>query len=73
MTNVLGGIIEPHTSATGARGAAGHHQPPGQTPHVLKSTQIGSGFSARTDPAALVIGPTGVGLGLTAPCTSPTR
>jgi DNA-binding beta-propeller fold protein YncE len=30
---------------------------------VLASTQIGSGFSARTDQAALVIGPTGVGLG----------
>ena len=27
------------------------------------TTQIGSGFPARTDPAALVIGPTGVGLG----------
>jgi len=36
---------------------------PGEAPEVVKSTQIGSGFSARTDPAALVIGPTGVGLG----------
>jgi hypothetical protein len=29
-------------------------------PKVLESTVIGSGFSERTDPAALVIGPTGV-------------
>jgi len=34
------------------------------TPTVDSMTVIGSGFSARTDPAALVIGPTGVGLGL---------
>ncbi len=32
-------------------------------PQVLSRTVIGSGFSERTDPAALVIGPTGVGLG----------
>jgi hypothetical protein len=30
---------------------------------VLSSTRIGSGFPAKTDPNALVIGPTGVGLG----------
>ena len=32
-------------------------------PSRQSTTIIGSGFSARTDPAALVIGPTGVGLG----------
>lgn len=32
-------------------------------PHVTSRAIIGSGFSERTDPAALVIGPTGVGLG----------
>lgn len=32
-------------------------------PHRVGTTVIGSGFSARTDPNALVIGPTGVGLG----------
>src|SRR5579872_915536 len=32
-------------------------------PAVKSMTVIGSGFSHRTDPAALVIGPTGVGLG----------
>ena len=36
---------------------------PGQGKPELKSTTvIGSGFSGRTDPAALVIGPTGIGL-----------
>ena len=34
----------------------------GQTPQVQEETVIGSGFPERTDPAALVIGPTGVGL-----------
>jgi hypothetical protein len=33
-------------------------------PTVDSMTVIGSGFGARTDPAALVIGPTGVGLGI---------
>ena len=32
-------------------------------PRLLNTTTIGSGFAERTDPAALVIGPTGVGLG----------
>jgi sugar lactone lactonase YvrE len=32
-------------------------------PLVLRTTIIGSGFAERTDPNALVIGPTGVGLG----------
>lgn len=31
-------------------------------PQIRSITEIGSGFSERTDPAALVIGPTGVGL-----------
>ncbi len=34
-----------------------------QMPEVLSETVIGSGFSEKTDPDALVIGPTGVGLG----------
>ena len=33
-------------------------------PKEVSSTIIGSGFSQRTDPAALVVGPTGVALGL---------
>jgi hypothetical protein len=36
---------------------------PGYDPAVESSTVIGSGFAERTDPAALVIGPTGVALG----------
>jgi hypothetical protein len=32
-------------------------------PRLLNTTVVGSGFAERTDPAALVIGPTGVGLG----------
>lgn len=35
----------------------------GSMPAATSMTIIGSGFSERTDPAALVIGPTGVGLG----------
>jgi sugar lactone lactonase YvrE len=34
-----------------------------QPPERVKTTKIGSGFAQKTDPAALVIGPTGVGLG----------
>jgi hypothetical protein len=35
----------------------------GTPPSVTGKTVVGSGFGERTDPAALVIGPTGVGLG----------
>jgi hypothetical protein len=34
----------------------------GQAPQVQEETVIGSGFPERTDPSALVVGPTGVGL-----------
>jgi hypothetical protein len=64
VTNVLGGILPQPTSANG--GTVERlliTSLPFQVPRVLNSTQIGSGFSARTDSAALVIGPTGVGLG----------
>jgi DNA-binding beta-propeller fold protein YncE len=37
--------------------------PPGGMPQELLRTVVGSGFEQRTDPAALVIGPTGLGLG----------
>ena len=37
--------------------------PAGGTPRELSRTTIASGFEERTDPAALVIGPTGLGLG----------
>src|SRR5215470_7010326 len=64
VTNVLNGTVA-------ANGSVVHHgtvvrivlsiPPSGKPPQVLR-TVIGSGFAERTDPAALVIGPTGVGL-----------
>jgi hypothetical protein len=36
---------------------------PNRPPRLLAVTTIGSGFAERTDPAAFVVGPTGVGLG----------
>jgi uncharacterized protein (TIGR03118 family) len=36
------------------------HIPDGGTPHVLAMTQIASGYAHRTDPNALVVGPTGL-------------
>jgi hypothetical protein len=64
VTNVLNGTV----AANGAVVHKGtvlrltmalfrHH-----APLVLDRTRIGSGFAERTDPAALVVGPTGVGL-----------
>ena len=64
VTNVLGGILGHHKNANG--GTVQRlviTSAPNRTPRVLASTTIGSGFPARTDPNALVIGPTGVGLG----------
>jgi hypothetical protein len=64
VTNVLGGILTKHPYANG--GTVQRlliTSSPYRTPRVLASTRIGSGFPARTDPNALVIGPTGVGLG----------
>jgi hypothetical protein len=64
VTNVLGGILGHHPSPNG--GTVQRlliTSAPYQVPRVLASTRIGSGFPARTDPSALVIGPTGVGLG----------
>jgi hypothetical protein len=63
VTNVLGGIIGHHKGPDGGTVqrlviTSG----PDRAPRVLASTTIGSGFAARTDPAALVLGPTGDGL-----------
>lgn len=64
VTNVLNGTVAAN-GATVDRGtvlridlAIGEH-----APYRADSTVIGSGFPERTDPAALVVGPTGVGLG----------
>ena len=65
VTNVLNGTVA-------ARGKIVHRGtvirllvivPPGRLPFILRSDRIGSGFAEHLDPAALVIGPTGVGLG----------
>jgi hypothetical protein len=64
VTNVLGGILGHHQNADG--GTVQRlviTSAPNRTPRVLASTTIGSGFPARTDQNALVIGPTGDGLG----------
>ena len=65
VTNVLNGTVA-------ANGAVVNHgavlrivlsTPVGGTPAVVSSTKIAGAFGERTDPAALVIGPTGLGLG----------
>ena len=57
----------PRTAAwsTGARCSTAAGADLGEPPArgMLAVTTIGSGFAERTDPAALVVGPTGVGLG----------
>jgi hypothetical protein len=64
VTNVLGGILGSHPNPNGGTvqrliiTSFRHH-----TPQVIDSDTIGSGFSAKLDMNALVLGPTGVGLG----------
>ncbi len=64
VTNVLNGTVaaSPNTVDMGTvvRLIVNCSTP---TPTVLANTVIASGFGERTDPAALVVGPTGVGLG----------
>ena len=65
VTNVLNGTVD----AGGATVDGGTvlrlviSSGPTDSPTLLNVTQIGSGFGEHLDPAALVIGPTGVGLG----------
>jgi len=70
VTNVLNGIVPPKPNSTANSTAnegtvlrllitSGADEPP----RLLAATTIGSGFPETTDPAALIIGPTGVGLG----------
>ena len=65
VTNVLNGTVA-------ATGAVVHHGTvlrltlrfrAGRAPRLVARTRIGSGFAERTDPSALVVGPTGAGLG----------
>jgi hypothetical protein len=64
VTNVLGGILGNNQNPNGGtvQRLVITSDPYGP-PRVLASTTIGSGFPARTDVNALVIGPTGDGLG----------
>jgi hypothetical protein len=70
VTNVLNGIVPPApgstTNSTANQGTVLRiliTSGPSALPRRLATTTIGSGFSERTDPTALIIGPTGVGLG----------
>jgi hypothetical protein len=71
VTNVLNGTVAANGSVV-KRGtvvriilsvpAGADNDSDDTIPHELLRTVIGSGFEERTDPAALVLGPTGVGL-----------
>ena len=64
VTNVLNGTVahSPHTVFAGTVVRLSVHIGRG-VPQVESTTVIGSGFPERTDPAALVVGPTGLALG----------
>jgi hypothetical protein len=65
VTNVLNGTVEsgktPIDEGTVVRIRL--HTAPGGIPKVKSTTVIATGFPERTDPEALVVGPTGVALG----------
>ncbi len=65
VTNVLNGTVSanPNVVSKGTVVRIDLDVSSAGTPKVEAMTVIGSGFDERTDPAALVIGPTGVGLG----------
>ena len=65
VTNVLNGTVAAN-GATVDRGTVLRINlaiPPGHEPYRAGTTVIGSGFPEHSDPNALVVGPTGVGLG----------
>jgi hypothetical protein len=64
VTNVLNGTLaaSPNVVQQGTIVRINLEETETQMPSIESMTVIGSGFSERTDPAALVIGPTGVGL-----------
>jgi hypothetical protein len=64
VSNVLNGTVAANGSVVnqGTVIRLGINIPSGSMPSLQSITVIGSGFSERTDPAALVIGPTGLGL-----------
>ena len=65
VTNVLNGTVAAKGSVArqGTVVRLDLALPSGKPPLLTKSTVVGSGFPERTDPAALVVGPTGVGVG----------
>jgi len=65
VTNVLNGTVaaSPNTVDGGTVVRIVLFTLPGLRPIVLSEQVIATGFAERTDPAALVVGPTGVGLG----------
>ena len=65
VTNVLNGTVAAGggTVSGGTVLRIGLNIPAAGMPQETSRTIIGSGFAERTDPAALVVGPTGVGLG----------
>jgi hypothetical protein len=67
VTNVLNGTVDANGGVvdrgTVLRIGLDIDEDTGAAPRMTSETIIGSGFAERTDPAALVIGPTGVGLG----------
>ena len=65
VTNVLNGVVaaKGHVVNTATVLRINLAIPAGKPPHEVSRTIIGNDFPARTDPSALVIGPTGVGLG----------
>lgn len=64
VSNVLSGIVhgQPATTTRGTVLRLGFDLT-GRTPRLLSSTVIGNGLSVHTDPAALIVGPTGLALG----------
>jgi len=64
VTNVLNGTVaaSPNTVDGGTVVRINMTSPASGTPTVISETVIGKDFPERTDPAALVVGPTGLGL-----------
>jgi hypothetical protein len=64
VTTVLNGTVAAHGNVVdgGTVVRLNVFAPAGFVPFLESMTVIGSGFSERTDPGALVIGPTGIGL-----------
>jgi hypothetical protein len=68
VTNVLNGTVAANGQVVNEATVVRLDLDLDDEPSVKSMTVIASGLSARTDPAALVIGPTGVGLSPKAPC-----